>query len=81
MICRVTVQTSVVWLHCNQIWCVEIFMEPGSPSANPSERSSNWTADFVGIVIAILTLIAPLVVIAHYSSGSAPLPSTNHSLP
>ncbi|WP_181357437.1 hypothetical protein [Stenomitos frigidus] len=56
-------------------------MEPGSPSANPSERSSNWTADFVGIVIAILTLIAPLVVIAHYSSGSAPLPSTNHSLP
>ncbi|MBW4578456.1 MAG: hypothetical protein KME42_02660 [Tildeniella nuda ZEHNDER 1965/U140] len=45
-------------------------MEPGSPSASTSERSTNWTADFIGIVIAILTLTVPLAVIAYYSSSS-----------
>jgi hypothetical protein len=55
-------------------------MEPGSPSANPSERSINRTADFIGIVIAIVTLIVPLAVIGYYSSGSDSQPS-NRTMP
>lgn len=54
-------------------------MEPGSPSASTSERSINRTADFIGIVIAILTLTVPLAVIAYYSSGSEAPPAASYA--
>lgn len=54
-------------------------MEPGGTSASRSERSTNRTADFIGIVIAILTLTVPLAVIAYYSSGLEAPPSTNYA--
>lgn len=46
------------------------FMESGSQSASPLHRHPHRFADFVGIVIALLTLTLPLVTIAHYSSSA-----------
>ncbi|MBW4691891.1 MAG: hypothetical protein KME27_08985 [Lyngbya sp. HA4199-MV5] len=48
-------------------------MEPGSHSVSSSERSTSRTADMIGVIIALLTLIVPLAVIAHYSGDSEPL--------
>ncbi|MBW4472905.1 MAG: hypothetical protein KME45_21385 [Stenomitos rutilans HA7619-LM2] len=54
-------------------------MEPGSQSVSPSERSTNRAANIIGGIIALFTLIVPLAVIAHYSSESRPL-STSESV-
>jgi len=56
-------------------------MEPESQSVSPSEQSTNRAAGMIGVAIAILTLIAPLAVIAYYSGGSDSLPSGGYALP
>jgi hypothetical protein len=43
-------------------------MEPGSRADNPPEQASSKLADIVGTLIAILTLIMPMVAIAYYST-------------
>ena len=55
-------------------------MEPGSLPANPSERSTSRAADFIGTIIALLTLIVPLAVIAYYSSGLESPPANQRAM-
>lgn len=55
-------------------------MESGGQSGRSLERSTSRLADFVGIVIALLTLTLPLAVIAYYSSSAEPLPPANQLL-
>ncbi|MBD2021968.1 hypothetical protein H6F43_17455 [Leptolyngbya sp. FACHB-36] len=43
-------------------------MQPASQSTSSPERQANKFADFLGILIAVLTLALPLAMIAHYSS-------------
>ncbi len=43
-------------------------MNSNSQSANSADTYSNRLADIVGTAIALLTLILPVFVIAHYSS-------------
>jgi hypothetical protein len=43
-------------------------MNSNSQSANSSDTYSHRLADVVGTAIALLTLILPLFVIAHYSA-------------
>ncbi|HEY9619626.1 MAG TPA: hypothetical protein V6C78_04610 [Crinalium sp.] len=47
-------------------------MESGSRADNPPGRTSNRLADVVGTLIALLTLIMPMMAIAYYSSTSPP---------
>ncbi|XGW00533.1 MAG: hypothetical protein ACAF41_16560 [Leptolyngbya sp. BL-A-14] len=54
-------------------------MESGSQSVNSPDRSRNWAADVFGFVIALVTLIAPLAVIAYYSGESSSLPSVGYT--
>ncbi|HEY9834058.1 MAG TPA: hypothetical protein V6D26_26130 [Stenomitos sp.] len=57
-------------------------MESSSPSANASDTHPYRWAEFMGAVIALLTLTLPLFVIAHYSSsGVDVLQQTSYSLP
>lgn len=56
-------------------------MESGSQSVNAPARSRNCAADVVGVVIALVTLIVPLAVIAYYSGESQPLPSVGYAKP
>ena len=45
-------------------------MNLNSQSANSSDTYSQRLADIVGTVIALITLILPVFIIAHYSSVS-----------
>ncbi len=45
-------------------------MNPNSQSANSSDTYPHRLAEVVGTVIAIITLILPVFVIAHYSSSN-----------
>lgn len=45
-------------------------MDPDAGSDDPPERASNALSNFVGTVIAFLTLAIPIYAIAAYSSGS-----------
>jgi hypothetical protein len=57
-------------------------MESGSPSANASDQPPHGLADIVGTLIALLTLTAPLFVIAHYSSSNIEVfPPRTYQLP
>ncbi|NJK53314.1 MAG: hypothetical protein HC936_11800 [Leptolyngbyaceae cyanobacterium SU_3_3] len=51
-------------------------MQSGSPPTTPSGRSTHrpthTTANIIGTVIALLTLILPIVVIAYYTPSSSP---------
>ncbi len=52
-------------------------MQSGSPSTHPSPQSiPPILANLVGTAIALLTLILPIVLIAYYSGGEVPLPSS-----
>ncbi|MDY7020864.1 MAG: hypothetical protein SWJ54_05800 [Cyanobacteriota bacterium] len=42
-------------------------MESDSQPPSPSSHSGDWFANFVGTVIALVTLAIPLLTIAHYS--------------
>ncbi|MFY7805780.1 MAG: hypothetical protein ACOVQ7_20420 [Limnoraphis robusta] len=42
-------------------------MESDSQPPSASSHSTDWFANFVGTVIALLTLTLPLLAIAHYS--------------
>jgi len=55
-------------------------MESDSQSASTVNPSSNRLADFVGTLIAFLTLILPLTVIFHYSSNPEFSQSTGYAL-
>lgn len=44
-------------------------MQSGSHSSRSLERQTNRLAEFLGILIALLTLTLPLFVIAYYSSN------------
>ncbi|WP_143467601.1 hypothetical protein [Leptolyngbya ohadii] len=46
-------------------------MESGSRASEPPERATLRVADVVGTLIALLTLLVPIVTIAHFSSVSA----------
>jgi hypothetical protein len=48
-----------------------IFMEPGSRTDNPPAQELHTLANLIGTLIAILTLTAPVLTIAHFSSASA----------
>ncbi|MEW6492741.1 MAG: hypothetical protein AB1589_09565 [Cyanobacteriota bacterium] len=57
-------------------------MESSGPSANSSDPHPSKWAEFMGAVIALLTLTLPLFVIANYSSHRVDiLQQTNYSLP
>lgn len=56
-------------------------MEPGSQSVRSPERANKGAADMIGVIIALLTLIVPLAVIAYYSGEPEPLPSTSYLRP
>lgn len=57
-------------------------MESSGPSANSSDNPSSRWAEFMGAVIALLTLTLPLFVIAHYSSSRVDvIQQTTYSLP
>lgn len=43
-------------------------MESSSQASEPPERTSHKLANFIGTLIALLTLAVPLVAIAHFSS-------------
>jgi len=45
-------------------------MESGSPSANVPDRPANRFAAVLGTLVALVTLILPVVIIAYYSSDS-----------
>ena len=47
-------------------------MESVSPSENPPEPPSSRFSHLVGAVVAVLTLMLPVLAIAHYSSANAP---------
>ncbi|MEM6714125.1 MAG: hypothetical protein AAF827_18025 [Cyanobacteria bacterium P01_D01_bin.6] len=55
-------------------------MESASPSENPPEPPSSRFSHFVGTVIAFLTLMLPLLAIAHFSMADPP-PATLPSYP
>ncbi|MGF1458237.1 MAG: hypothetical protein ACFBSG_04355 [Leptolyngbyaceae cyanobacterium] len=55
-------------------------MESVSSSENPPEPPSNRFAHFVGTVVAILTLMLPVLAIAHFSAADPP-PATLPSYP
>lgn len=42
-------------------------MESDSQPPSPSSHADDWFANFVGTVIALVTLAIPLLTIAHYS--------------
>ncbi|MBD2305924.1 hypothetical protein H6G17_10415 [Chroococcidiopsis sp. FACHB-1243] len=44
-----------------------------SNSVSPGEKSPHRLAEIVGTAIAVLTLIVPLLAIAHYSSNDVQL--------
>lgn len=46
-------------------------MDSGSDPANSADPPPHKLADFVGTLIAVLTLTLPLFIIAHYSSSKA----------
>jgi hypothetical protein len=50
-------------------------MQLGSSSTPSPRQYTPILANLVGTAIALLTLILPIVVIAYYSGGEAPLPS------
>ncbi len=64
-------------------------MESDSQPPSASGHSSNWFANFVGTVIALITLTLPLLVITHYSPRSGttwqsppnPLPGLTQNQP
>lgn len=49
-------------------------MESDSQPASLPERSTHRLAEFVGTVIALLTLILPLLAITHYSPSQLQTP-------
>ena len=57
-------------------------MDSASQSEIPPEEPPSRLSNFIGVLVAILTLTLPMVVIAHFSSGaivpadSAPYPFT-----
>ncbi|NJN86117.1 MAG: hypothetical protein HC881_07110 [Leptolyngbyaceae cyanobacterium SL_7_1] len=51
-------------------------MQPGSRVHYSSERTAHKLADILGSLIALLTLMLPIVTIAHYSSANSPLQSS-----
>jgi hypothetical protein len=55
-------------------------MNLNSQSANSSDTYSQRLADIVGTAIALITLILPIFIIAHYSSPNVEnnQPSLNH---
>lgn len=55
-------------------------MESVSPSENSSEPPSTRFSNFVGTVVALLTLMLPLLAIAHFSIADPP-PATLPSYP
>ncbi|HEY9668761.1 MAG TPA: hypothetical protein V6C91_18275 [Coleofasciculaceae cyanobacterium] len=58
------------------------FMDSSGPAANSSDPHPNRWAEFMGAVIALLTLTLPVFVIAQYSSSRVDiLQQTNYSLP
>ncbi|MGB7445041.1 MAG: hypothetical protein WA919_28560 [Coleofasciculaceae cyanobacterium] len=46
-------------------------MESSGSSANSSDSHNHRWAEFIGTIIALLTLTLPLCVIAYYSSSSS----------
>jgi hypothetical protein len=44
------------------------FMQSGSQSDSSPDRPTNHFPEIIGVFIALLTLMLPLTVIAHYSS-------------
>jgi hypothetical protein len=57
-------------------------MESSGPSANSSDPHNHRWAEFVGAVIALLTIALPLFVIAQYSPNRVDvLQQTTYSLP
>lgn len=55
-------------------------MESVSPSENPPEPPGNRFSNFIGTIVALLTLALPLVAIAYYSSVDPP-PATLPTYP
>ncbi|QIZ72864.1 hypothetical protein HCG48_21560 [Oxynema aestuarii AP17] len=56
-------------------------MESGSPSASSAEKPPHRLSQFVGTLIALLTLLLPIFAIAHYSpSNQNPLPQRNYPI-
>ncbi len=55
-------------------------MESASTSENPPEPPSSRFSHFVGTVIALLTLMLPILAIAHFSVADPP-PATLPSYP
>lgn len=57
-------------------------MNLNSQSANSSDTYSQRLADIVGTLIALITLILPVFIIAHYSSANVEnsQPSLNYNL-
>lgn len=55
-------------------------MDSGSQPVNTPDRQTNKLVDFIGTLIALLTLTLPLTVIAHYSNRIEPSPPTTYSL-
>ncbi|WAL58173.1 hypothetical protein [Thermocoleostomius sinensis] len=43
-------------------------MESGSQSSDPTDHTSQKLASFIGTLIALLTLAAPIISIAHFPS-------------
>jgi len=47
-------------------------MESGSRTDTSPEQTSHKLADFIGTLIALLTLVLPIMTIAYYSSLESP---------
>ncbi|GAB4225974.1 MAG: hypothetical protein Kow0049_04490 [Stanieria sp.] len=68
----------------NRIQFINYFMESSERSPNNLESPHHRWAGVLGTVVAIMTLILPLLVIAYYSpfsSNAEPLPEQIRSLP
>jgi|GEM_PF-1294961 len=57
------------------------FMESGSRVETLTEPPPSRLANFVGIVIALVTLVLPMVAIAYYSSMPPLIPAQNYVPP
>lgn len=56
-----------------------VFMDSGSSSTPLSEKPPQRLANIAGTVIALVTLLLPALIIAHYSSGRvSALPSATY---